>query len=700
MTSTSLLDLNSLLSQRFGHTSFRAGQEEVCQAVAAGRDVLLVMPTGAGKSLCYQLPGLARGGTTLVISPLIALMEDQVAKLHGMGARVARIHSGLMREQSRQACRDYLDGELDFLFIAPERLRVPGFLVMLAKRKPTLLAVDEAHCISQWGHDFRSDYRALGQYVAALRPAPVIALTATATPQVQQDIVTQLHLDQPTWFIHGFRRDNLAIEIAEVPRPQRVGLSLQILEDAERRPAIVYTFSRKDAEATAAALAPHFRAAAYHAGLPPDNRSRVQTQFISGNLEVVVATIAFGMGVDKANVRTVIHCALPATLEAYYQEIGRAGRDGLPAKAILMHSYADQRMQSFFLDQDYPPIEDVAAVHRLLSDAPISNDELQRKSKLEDKVATCAIERLLAHGGAVIEGDGHLRRGPSNWRAGYEKHVAMRQAQMRQTTRFTQANGCRMALLVQHFGDTEDARNDCGECDWCNPREMLLQPGRDASDGERDIIRECLNVLERRKEMSTGKLQQEIPAASRMLRSRWEALLLAGCRAGLLFCEDAAFQQNGATISYRKVSATIAGARLASGGMLPEIVISDSGASTDNKTQTFQPAPRNSGRARDAATRTASPQNKKALMESEKAEWSGPQRALEQSLRAWRLTQAQALRQPAFCIFSDASLHAIVREAPTDPDLLRNISGFGPAKVHRFGEDICRLCTEHILASA
>jgi RecQ family ATP-dependent DNA helicase len=697
MSSTSLLNLDPLLHQRFGHSSFRAGQEEVCQAVAEGRDALLVMPTGAGKSLCYQLPGLARGGITLVISPLIALMEDQVAKLQAMGARVARIHSGLSRDQSREACRDYLDGALDFLFVAPERLRVPGFVPMLAKRKPTLLAVDEAHCISQWGHDFRADYRSLGQHVAALRPAPVIALTATATPQVQQDIVTQLHLDQPAWFIHGFRRDNLAIEIAEVSRPQRLALTQQVLEDAERRPAIVYTFSRKDTETTAAALAKHFRAAPYHAGLPPEERSRVQTQFISGGLEVVVATIAFGMGVDKANVRTVIHCALPATLEAYYQEIGRAGRDGLPAKAILMHSYADQKMQGFFLEQDYPAIEDVAAMHRLLSDDPLAIEELQAKSKLEEKVTTCAVERLLAHGGATVDGEGYLRRGTADWRGGYQKHVAMRQAQMRQTARFTQAHGCRMALLVQHFGDTEDARNDCGECDWCNPREMLLQPGRDATDGERNVIRECLAVLERRKEMSTGKLQQEIPAAARMPRGQWDTLLLAGCRAGLLFCEDAAFQQNGETISYRKVSATVSGARLASGAMMPEIVITDScNVSVEKKAGDSKSTPG----SRESGKPTSTPQNKKALMESEKAEWSEPQRALEKSLRAWRLTQAQALQQPAFCIFSDASLHAIVRDAPTDIDALRNISGFGPAKVHRFGEDICRLCTEHILASA
>src|ERR1700691_2325448 len=205
-------DLPALLKSAFGFSAFRRGQREVCQTVVEGRDVLLVMPTGAGKSLCYQLPAIALGGTALVISPLIALMEDQVAKLKELGFAVERVHSGRDRADSRQACFDYLQGKLQFLFIAPERLRVPGFPEMLAKRKPTLVAVDEAHCISQWGHDFRPDYRLLGGHLPTLRPAPVIALTATATAIVQRDICTQLGFDQAASFIHGFRRSNIAIE--------------------------------------------------------------------------------------------------------------------------------------------------------------------------------------------------------------------------------------------------------------------------------------------------------------------------------------------------------------------------------------------------------------------------------------------------------------------------------------------------------
>ena len=335
---TNSLNLNDLLHSVFGFREFRANQLEVCKAAIERHDLLLVMPTGSGKSLCYQLPSIALGGTGLVISPLIALMEDQAAKLRGLGLRVARIHSGLDRATLRQACQDYLRGDLQFLFIAPERLRVPGFPEMLAKRKPTLIAIDEAHCISQWGHDFRPDYRMLGQYLPALRPSPILALTATATPTVQADITTQLGMAAPKKFIHGFRRENLAIEVVEVPVPERTRAICNLLSNRERRPAIVYATSRKQAEQLADELSRKMPAAAYHAGLESETRERVQTAFQAGKIEVVVATIAFGMGIDKADIRTVIHAGLPGTLEGYYQEIGRAGRDGKPSRTILMYS--------------------------------------------------------------------------------------------------------------------------------------------------------------------------------------------------------------------------------------------------------------------------------------------------------------------------------------------------------------------------
>ena len=307
--------LHDLLQNEFRLPAFRPYQEQVCRTVTEGQDVLLVMPTGAGKSLCFQLPGIARAGTTLVVSPLIALMEDQVAKLCELGLRAERIHSGRDRAVSRQVCIEYLRGALDYLFIAPERLRVPGFPEMLAKRKPVLITMDEAHCISQWGHDFRPDYRMLGRYLPLLRPAPVIALTATATVLVQDDIIDQLGMREATRYIHGFRRPNLAVETVETRKPERHETVRRILADPSRRPAIIYAPTRKETEALALELSADYPTAAYHAGMDPQERERVQGLFSTSRLQVIVATIAFGMGIDKPDIRTVIHTALPGSIE-------------------------------------------------------------------------------------------------------------------------------------------------------------------------------------------------------------------------------------------------------------------------------------------------------------------------------------------------------------------------------------------------
>ncbi|HVW86181.1 MAG TPA: DNA topoisomerase 3, partial [Bryobacteraceae bacterium] len=424
--------LSEILHRAFGFSTFRANQEEVCRTVIEGRDVLLVMPTGAGKSLCYQLPAIARGGTTLVISPLIALMEDQYAKLRQRGFAVECIHSGRDRAASRKVCIDYLNGKLQFLFIAPERLRVSGFPEMLAKRKPSLVAIDEAHCISQWGHDFRPDYRLLHRYVPTFRPAPVIALTATATAMVQQDIRNQLGLEQPASFIHGFRRSNIAIEVVEIAQSQRPDLARDLLSDPDRRPAIVYTPSRKQAESVAALLAQDYSVAAYHAGLDAERRRRVQDSFLSGKLEVIVATIAFGMGIDKPNIRSVIHTALPGSVEAYYQEIGRAGRDGEPSRAILMQSYQDRYTHDFFFERDYPDVKLLDQIFGRLGNAPIGREDLRRQTKSPEDAFEKALEKLWTHGGAIVDSSDNVSAGASDWRDSYLAQGEQKRSQIEQ----------------------------------------------------------------------------------------------------------------------------------------------------------------------------------------------------------------------------------------------------------------------------
>src|ERR1700729_1604712 len=502
------MQLTSLLQKTFGFPSFRANQEAVCQAATDGRDVLLVMPTGAGKSLCYQLPAIARGGTALVISPLIALMDDQATKLTAAGLRVARIHSGLSRDEARQACRDYLDGTLQFLFIAPERMRVPNFPEMLARRKPGLIAIDEAHCISAWGHDFRPDYRTLGDFLPALRPAPVIALTATATPTVQKDIITQLQLSNPSLFIHGFRRHNLAIEVVELSKPRRNEFTATLLKEKSNRPAIVYAPSRKAAEELASTLGGN--AAAYHAGLDPGTRERVQRHFLSGKLEVVVATIAFGMGIDKADVRTVIHTALPGSVEAYYQEIGRAGRDGQPSRTVLLHSFADRKMHDFFLERDYPPPTELSRVAAVLTDDYQMSDILRQRARMDVETFDKAVEKLASQGAASINIEGNVRTtGSNNWRKGYDEQVAFRRSQIDRMMQFAESPQCRMAALIQHFGDTADGLRPCGHCDFCAPQNATAQTFRPPTTEEDRQLRAILRALDGTTR-ATGKLHTEL----------------------------------------------------------------------------------------------------------------------------------------------------------------------------------------------
>ena len=661
------MNLTSLLSERFGFSAFRPNQEAVCEAAAKGKDVLLVMPTGAGKSLCYQLPALARGGTALVVSPLIALMDDQAAKLSKAGLAVARIHSGLSREDSRQACRDYLDGRLHFLFIAPERMRVPGFPEMLARRKPSLIAIDEAHCISAWGHDFRPDYRTLGDYLPALRPAPIVALTATATPTVQRDIVAQLGLAGPSLFIHGFRRDNLGIEVLEMPKPRRTAFIKEFLQRTGSRPAIVYSPSRKAAEEIAGVLGG--RAAAYHAGLDGATRERVQRHFLAGELDVVVATIAFGMGIDKADVRTVIHAALPASVESFYQEIGRAGRDGLPSRTVLLHSFADRKMHDFFLERDYPASAELDRLSSLLTQEFQEAGSLARRLKLDVDSILRSAEKLAGQGAAAIDMDGRIRStGATGWRSGYDAQIAFRRAQIDRIAAFAEGQGCRMTALVRHFGDTEDGTKPCGRCDVCAPGHASAQPFREANPQEQKILRSILRELGGNGR-STGKLFAEV--APNLDRKVFDGLLDGLARAGFLtLTPDTFLTADGRQVSYKKAALTHEG-RHVEAGDLPVLVRAEA--------------------EQDASGRSAKSRSRQRDPEASEQPLSAEQTLVADRLRAWRTLEAAKTGKPAFLVLTDKTLIALAGASPSTLGSMGQVPGIGPDKLERYGADILQV---------
>jgi ATP-dependent DNA helicase RecQ len=482
------------LLARFGLDSFRPGQREAVQAALEGRDSLVVMPTGGGKSLCYQLPALAAdSGLVVVVSPLIALMADQWSRLQRAGVRATMLASGMQDGHNAAALREIGAGEVQLVLAAPERFASGAFRAALAGRRVDLFVVDEAHCVTEWGHDFRPDYLRLHEAIASLsdgeggRPA-VMAATATATPRVAQEIAARLGLRDWLSVRSGFDRPNLTFDVVNAEGKGAVARKraalMHALAGEGARPAIVYCGTRKDTEEVAGRIvAEGMTAVVYHAGMTPDARRESQSAFMEGRAEVVVATNAFGMGVDKADVRTVVHWALPTSLEAYYQEAGRGGRDGAPARALLLASRMDLGRLIRFIKERETTVEDVRRyVGRLRGEGEgdvlaIGHGELGERQRVLLSIAERAGAVELEPGGH----DGLLVRltGRGSPR---KAQLAIREARdrswesYRSIERFSaEAEVCRRRQILDHFGDSEACSPTVRCCDVCEPDEALVR---------------------------------------------------------------------------------------------------------------------------------------------------------------------------------------------------------------------------------
>jgi len=672
------------LREFFGHEGFLDGQERVIGEIVAGRDGLVVMPTGGGKSLCYQLPAMCFEGVTLVVSPLIALMKDQVDALVAKGIPATLINSSVPWGEQKERLEAMRRGEWKLVYVAPERFRAESFLRAIEGVEVSLFAVDEAHCLSQWGHDFRPDYLRLGKALRALGKPQCVALTATATPVVRRDILEVLGLDEPFEVVSGFERPNLSLAITAVEnKAQKLARLREVI--GAHRTGIVYCATRKRVEEVGETLASWgIKVAVYHGGMGDAERAEAQELFLTRKADVVVATNAFGMGIDRADVRFVVHHELPGSIEAYYQEAGRAGRDGEAATCELLFNHADTRTQDFFIEGANPGAEAIREVYRELClnaderhECRLSIEELTDACGLKNGMGVSSAIGALVRGGWIerFEIPGSRRRGTRLRRPELapdaleldEEALAEKERRDRDKLKamveMCYARACRQQAILEYFG--EENAGLCGNCDVCRG-----QGGESREPGEEEhlLVRKVLSGVAR---------------ASRRGARGWEGrfgrgkivMMLTGSRAQELLGSGlekkstyGLLKEHSAGYLNALVRAlTDAGLLRVEAGEYPLVTLTERGERVMQG---------------DRAYRVAWPEREPAPVVD--LEDRGFDPALYAALKALRMKLAKAQEVPPYVVFNNKTLEAMCRYRPTTLDDGLAVPGVGEAKAQRY----------------
>lgn len=693
---------HEVLEKYFGFREFLDAQEEVISAIVGGTDVLVVMPTGGGKSLCYQLPALLLEGTTVVVSPLIALMKDQVDALHRRGISATLINSSLTPSEQRERIQALARGEFKLVYIAPERFRSRSFLEALGQVTISLFAVDEAHCLSMWGHDFRPDYFRLDQVLETLGRPQVAAFTATATPEVRRDILTHLGLRNPREFVAGFGRPNLRLMISSVANEAQKYERLRALIRANKT-GIVYCSTRKRVEAVAETLKKaKISSILYHGGMNDDEREEAQNEFMQGRRDIVVATNAFGMGIDRADIRFVAHFDVPGSLEAYYQEAGRAGRDGEAATCDLLFNHADTRVQEFFIEGSNPPIEFIVQTYEFLRRAADKKHELQVSIKdMAARLGSESNDMMVGSSLHVLDREGYIDRfdipgqrirGTLLLKPDVQGHQLKLnttklqekerrdRAKLKRMVDFAYARVCRQQSILRYFGEANPAR--CGNCDVCLESAEPLRPPTEA---EALIVRKALSCVARMSgrrdntwepRFGRGRIVQTLVGSRsrEIIQARLDQLSTYG----LLKSEGVAY------LNQLMRELQDAGMLVSSGGQYPMVTLTKLGDEIMKGRTDYEL--RWPERAAPVLSVAESPPARKSKSKAVAIDDLVPvDTAILERLKKVRLDLARDQGDvPAYMIFPDETLRAFARLKPKSLEAGRKIRGVGEVKARRY----------------